>query len=234
MLARIGVIPLVLILSVPLLHTSHSVSTLSSTLTAVLNLLIASSRSGVRVTWESIVAGIFSSIFVALFPILTLRTYKHLVASHAAQGNDLLANFVVPASEEGAGNRRDGRAFWRLVHYTSLLSVAMLTPIAMLSGELGNIARNCYFLDVVFFWFLVFCGGVGSCAVFLSTVLLVVATASPLAAAFVAVPRSAVQLALLSKFRMPAHSWVGVVMCLVSSLWFVIAREEENGRVGRR
>lgn len=109
----------------------------------------------------------------------------------------------------------------------------MLTPIVILSGELGNIARNCYFLDVVFFWFLVFCGAVGSCAVFLSTVLLVVATASPLTATFVSVPRSAVQLALLSKFKMPAHSWVGVVMCLVSSLWFMIAREEESVRGSR-
>ena len=68
---------------------------------------------------------------------------------------------------------------------------------------------------------------------FLSTVLLVVATASPLTATFVSVPRSAVQLVLLSKFRMPAHSWVGVVMCLVSSLWFMIARAEEGARAGR-
>ena len=67
----------------------------------------------------------------------------------------------------------------------------------------------------------------------LSTVLLVIATTSPLTATFVSVPRSAVQLALLSKFKMPAHSWVGVVMCLVSSLWFMSAREEEGGRESR-
>lgn len=230
-LARIGVVPLSLFISSYLQRENHSVSTLSSSLVATLNLLLASIRPGVRVTWESIVAGVFSSIFVALYPILLLRTYRTLVSGLVPQG-DILTGYPSTPNDESAGNREETCAYWRTLHYTSLLSILILTPILLVSGEVGDIFHNCYFLDVPFFWFLTWCGGIGSWAVFTSTLLLIKAT-SPLTATFLAIPRGAFQLVMLSHFKMPVHSWVGIALCWVSSAWFLLARRDEGRTLDR-
>ncbi|OCK84661.1 hypothetical protein K432DRAFT_389366 [Lepidopterella palustris CBS 459.81] len=230
-LARIGVIPLSLIFSAWLQRENHSASSLSSSLVATLNLLLASIRPGVRVTWESIVAGVFSSFFVALYPILLLRTYRTLVSGLVPQG-DVLTGYPSSTNDESAGNREETRAYWRTLHYTSSLSILILTPIVLVSGEVGNILHNCYFLDVPFFWFLTWCGGIGSWAVFVSTLLLAKAT-SPLTVTFVSIPRSAFQLVMLSHFKMPVHSWVGIGLCWLSSAWFLVARRNEGRTLDR-
>lgn len=222
-LARIGVTPLAIIFSCVLQRDSYSGSTLSSALVATLNLFFASLRSHVRVTWESIVAGVFSSFFVALYPIILLRSYRTLVAGLVPQG-DVLTGY--PSSAEEAGNREETRAYYRLLHYVSLLSIMMLTPIVLFSGELGAIYHNIPFLDVPFFWFMIWCGSLGSFSVFFSLPLLAKMT-SPLTATFVQIPRSAFQLMVLSLFKMPAHSWIGLVLCWVSSIWYVFARRNE-------
>lgn len=226
-LARIGVTPAAVIFSCILQKENHSASTLSSALIATLNLLFASLRSNVRVTWEAIVAGVFSSLFTALFPILLLRTYRALVAGLIPQG-DVLTGYP-STSNDDASNREETRAYYRILHYTSLLSILILTPIVLVSGEVPYIFRNIPFLDVPFFWFMVWMGALGSWAVFTSTLLLVKAT-SPLTATFLCVPRGAFQLMAVSMFKMPAHSWVGVALCWASSLWFLVARRDE-GRV---
>jgi hypothetical protein len=232
-LSRIGITPLALILSSIMQKDAHSTATLSSALIATLNLLFASIRHHNRVTWENILVGVFSSLFVALYPILLLRTYHIIVAGLVPQG-DVLAAFPTSSSADdaGCGNREETRAYYRVLHYTSLLSLLMMTPIVLLSGDLPKILRNIPFLDVPFFWLMIGCGALGSFAVFVSTLLLV-KTTSPLTATFIAVPRGAFQLVMLSLFKMPAHSWVGVALCWVSSLWFLAARREE-GRRGER
>ena len=228
MLARIAIIPVSLILTTVLQRQTHSVPTLSSALTAVLNLLMATIEPG-RVTWESIVAGVFSSLFVALYPILLLRAYKRIVDDLIPQGESLSAGEDECTSY--LGSKEETRAYWRMLHYTSLLTILILSPIVLLSGEIKQIRRNCYFMDVPWFWFLMVCGGLGSWAVFSFTLLLIKAT-SPLSATFVSVPRSVFQLVVLEKFRLPLHSWVGVALCWASCLWYVLVRRrEEWGRV---
>lgn len=224
MLARIAVIPLTLIFTAALLRQSHSVQTLSSTLTATLNLLMATLAPG-RVTWESIVSGVFSSLFVALYPIVLLRAYKQIVSDLVPQG-DILATHEEDPNANLGGTKEESRAYWRTLHYTSLLTIALLLPIVVLSGELTQIRRNCYFLDVPWFWFLMLCGGIGSWAVFVSFLLLIKAT-SPLSATFVSVPRSVFQLGVLNKFHLAAHSWVGAGLCVASCLWYVVVRRQE-------
>lgn len=222
--ARIGITPIALVFSCILQKDSFSGGTLSSALIATLNLFFASYRSNVRVTWESVVAGVFSSVFVALYPILLLRTYRILVAGLIPQG-DVLSGY--PSSAEDTGNREETRAFYRLLHYTSLLTLMLLTPIVLISGELPHIYRNIPFLDVPFFWAMMLFGGMGSWAVFSGTLLLVKAT-SPLTATFVNVPRSAFQLVAINLFKVPSHSWVGVILCWSSSLWFLFTRRHEG------
>ncbi|ORY04120.1 hypothetical protein BCR34DRAFT_572937 [Clohesyomyces aquaticus] len=230
-LARIGVTPLALIFSCILQKESHGTSTLSSALIATLNLLFATIRFHVRVTWESIVAGVFSSLFVALYPIMLLRTYRTLVAGLVPQG-DVLNSYPSTSSEDNSSNREETRAYYRTLHYLSVLSLILLTPIVLISGDLTNIFRNIPFLDVPFFWLMIWCGALGSFSVFASTLLLVKAT-SPLTATFIAVPRGAFQLVMLSLFKMPVHSWIGVSICWVSSLWFLVSRREEGRNLER-
>lgn len=230
MLSRIAIIPLTLLFTTLLMKQQYTVQTLSATLTATLNLLLAIIRPGERVTWESVVAGVFSSLFAALYPIVLLRAYRQLVSDLVPQGDLLVPtdnNDNNASSRISTGTKEETRAYWRTLHYTSILTIAMLIPVVLVSGEIKLIHRNCYFLDVPWFWFLMVCGGVGSFAVF-STTLLLVKTTSPLTAAFVSVPRSAFQLAVLSKFRLPAHSWVGVCLCWTSCLWYLVARAREG------
>ncbi|KAF2036516.1 hypothetical protein EK21DRAFT_83478 [Setomelanomma holmii] len=223
-LARIGITPLAIIFACILQKENITGSTLSAALVATLNLLFATIRSNVRVTWESIVAGVFSSMFVALYPILLLRTYRTLVAGLVPQG-DVLTGYPAPA--EDAGNREETRAYYRTLHYASLLSLMILTPIVLLFGDVGNIYHNIPFLDVPFFWAMMIFGGMGSWAVFSSTLLMVKAT-SPLTTTFIAVPRTAFQLAVINLLRIPAPSWVGVILCWISSVWFLVARRDEG------
>lgn len=231
-LARIPVVPLALIFSAIIQKESHSSSTLSSALIATLFLSFASYRSHQRVTPDSIVAGVFSSIFVALFPIMLLRTYRTLVSNLVPQG-DVLTGYPSSADDhDSSSNREETRAYYRVLHYTSLLSIILLSPIVLFSGGIPHIIRNIPFLDVPFFWLMIWCGALGSFAVFASTLLLVKAT-SPLTATFVAVPRSAFQLVMLSLFKMPNHSWTGVVLCWISCVWFLVARRDEGRTLDR-
>lgn len=147
-----------------------------------------------------------------------------MVAGLVPQG-DVLS--VYPSSAEDTGNREETRAFYRTLHYTSLLTLALLTPIVLVSGQLPHIYRNIPFLDVPFFWAMMLFGGMGSWAVFSGTLLLVKAT-SPLTATFVNVPRSAFQLAAINLFKIPAQSWVGVTLCWISSVWFLVSRRDEG------
>jgi hypothetical protein len=232
-LARIGIVPLALFFTYFLGGTQHSVSTVSSALTAAITLAVATiPQSSIPVTWESVLAGVFSSIFVALYPVQLQRTYKSLVASLVPQGN-LLGTFPSSnTSTDFSGFREETRAYWLLLHYTSLLSILVFTPIVILSGELAIIWRNCYTLDIFFHWLMVLCGGTGSWAVFWATLALTRAT-SPLTTAFLFVPRAAFLLPVIAKFRMPAYTWIGIVMCWASCVWFLIARRKEGRSLER-
>ncbi|CAI6319041.1 unnamed protein product [Periconia digitata] len=230
--ARIGVTPLAFIFSCILSKENPTGSTLSSALSATLFLLFASLSANVRVTQDSIVAGVFSSFFVALYPILLLRTYRTLVADLIPQGDSLVTGFPSTADDSTSPNREETRAYYRILHYTSLLSIILLTPLVLVSGGVGRILHNLPFLDLPWFWFMVWCGTMGSFAVFTSTLLLVKAT-SPLTTTFVAVPRTACQLMFVNVFKLPGHSWTGVVLCWLSSIWFLVSRREEGRTLDR-
>lgn len=244
--SRVAIIPLSLLLTAFLTRTSHSVGTLSSALSATFNLLMASIRPGVRVTWEGVVTGVFSSLFVALYPIVLLRTYRTLASFMVPQG-DLLTGYVedpvdtsnpsdsfctATADSEpfsgSVGTREGTRAYYLTIHYTSVLSIILLAPVVLLSGEISNIQHNCYFLDVPWFWFLVLSGSFFAFTVFLPFLLLVKAT-SPMAATFVCIPRQALQVVILGG-KMPVHAWVGAALCWATSVWFAGVRRAEGRR----
>lgn len=213
-LARIGVVPLTALFGSLLNGTTLSVPLLSATLSATLNLLIASSRAHIRVTWDSILAGVASSIFAALFPVLLQSTYRNLSSP----------------SPERARDPPSSRTIYALLHHVSLLSILFSLPLVLLSGELTNIARNCYFLDEWWHWFMMFCGSLGTFCVFTATALLVQAT-SPLTVNFLSIPRYAFLIPILAKFTLPMYSWVGIVLAFASSAWFVRVRRRESKKM---
>jgi hypothetical protein len=195
-------------------------------------LFISSVQWNARVTWEPIVAGVFSSLFVAYYPIQLLRTHRTLVSNLSNPSEPTLLVDDLGGSGDAA-SRDETRAHYQLVHYTSLLTMLILVPIVLLSGEVSHMARNSYVLDVPWFWFLVLCGGIGSTAVFATTPLLIRAT-SPLTANFIGTPKAALLLVFLEKKVLGSGGWVGVFLCLLSSMWYAsIRRGEMRGRLGR-
>lgn len=231
-LARIAIVPLALFFTYFLGGTQYSIYTLSSALTATLTLAIATlPESSVRVPWESIVAGFLSSIFVALYPVQLQRTYKLLLTSLIPQG-DLLFLPSSTSTTDFSGSKEESRAYWRLLHYTSLLSILIFTPIVVLSGELALIWRNYYALDVFFHWLMVLFGGTGAWATFWATVALTRAS-SPLTTAFLFVPRAAVLVPVMARFSMPVHAWAGTGLCWICCAWFLGVRRREGREMGR-
>ncbi|KAF8246732.1 hypothetical protein K440DRAFT_585327 [Wilcoxina mikolae CBS 423.85] len=218
-----------------LFHRSQSltVTTLSSCITMTLSLIMASLRPGSRFAIEGFVAGLFSTFFVAAYPILLSRTYKAFAQfcsnSSGVFSGDLLG---VDGTDGGvllSGDGKDGtRAAWKLLHYINFLSILFILPCVIISGELQNIGRNCYFLDVAFFWLMMFGAGAAAGATFVSGFLLVSAS-TPLTMVVTTYPRSALQTVLLIGFKMPTWSWVGVLMCWGSSVWYLVGRRKECG-----
>lgn len=234
-ICRIGVLPFTLIFTSAFARTTHSIPTLSAALTAWLNLLIASIRTRSLVSWEAIVAGVFSMLFVALYPVLLERTHKLLLASQIRPG-DVFTTFsptrTGPATTYESGNKQSTRAYYQLLHYNSVISLVLLFPLVFISGESVRISRNCYFLDVFWFWFMCACGGYCAFAVYISTPAFI-RTTSALTVVFTGVPRAAVQIMIFSNFRLPVHSWVGVALCWFGSGWYALVRREE-GRLGEK
>jgi hypothetical protein len=233
-LARIAIVPCSLLFSTYINGTSLSVPLLSAALAATGNLSIATWRGDIRVAWESIIPGIISSIFTALFPSLVEITYQKILRNLSTE-SDLLTGPMpayASAAADVSGSKEEARAFWRLLHYTSLLSILIIFPIIFISGEFGDISRNCYFLDVFFHWLMITCGGLGTWAVFLGTFMLTRAT-SPVTTTFIFTLRAAFMLPVMAKFKIPTHSWVGVIICWACCAWFLKVRRKE-GRVLER
>jgi hypothetical protein len=226
-LARIAIVPLTALFT-SIAGPPHSVPLVSAVLAATLNLLVACLQGNISVTSQSVAAGIASSFFAALFPILLLRTYRVLLRQINPTIDPSTTNPYTSASPSGTAD--EARATWQLLHYTSLLSLLLFAPLVLLSGEVGNIARNCYFLDEWWHWFMMWNGSLGTFSVLIGYVLVVKAT-SPLTANFLSVPKYAFLLPILASFKLPVHAWVGVVMAFACSGWFVAVRMRESRRV---
>ncbi|KAI9837886.1 MAG: hypothetical protein M1838_004722, partial [Thelocarpon superellum] len=228
LLTRIAIIPLSLVLTTALNATSHSASTISSSLIATLNLLIATTSSTFHVTPGSLALGLLSSFFTALYPIMLLQTYRSVMAAIVAQQHAHSdADVVSPTTTDLLSSKAEWRAFWLVLRYTAMMATLLVAPLLLLSNEWNDMQRNCYVLDVKVFWTIFICSGIGGWFVFVFTLLLVRAT-SPLTTTFLSVPRSAFSLLVLSPSRLPLHTILGILMCWLSSLWFLLSRRTER------
>ncbi|KAI5852541.1 hypothetical protein DFP73DRAFT_533061 [Morchella snyderi] len=196
-----------------------SVTTLSSCITMTLSLAMACLRPGTRFAIEGFLAGIFSTIFVAAYPVLLSKTYKSLLKPSG--NDDLLGVGVEPEGKD------ETRTAWKLLHYTNFISILVVLPWVFLSGDWGDISRNCYILDVPWFWLLVVFSGIGAWGTFVGGFLLVKAT-TPLTMVVSTYPRTALQ-TLFMPPNLPTWSWVGVLTCWGSSIWYLLGRRKECG-----
>ena len=228
-LSRLATIPLTVLFTYIWANQnpSLSVTTLSSTLTLTFALAMVSLQPPFLVTWEGVVAGVFSSFFVAGYPVLLLNTYNRVLEYHSPMYDEVLIESTSTMYFQGDG-KSPARSHWKLLLYTNMMAIILTLPWIFISGEAGNISRNCYILDIPWFWLMILVGGIASWGVFVGGWMLVKAT-TPLTGNVVGGVRVAVQSVLLSGFRLPEWSWTGAVMAISSGVWYLLGRRREVG-----
>jgi hypothetical protein len=167
--------------------------------------------------WSTLAAGLFSSVFGALYPILLSQKYDQI--AHNTHYRRYHCTCLPTLSTEHKATDKHSYliAFYSTLRYISAISVALLLLIVGLSGELGHISRNCYILDVKTFWGILIGSSFANSIVFISMLLLVTAT-SPLTATFLSVPYSTFQLILLSTSRVKLGCWLASCITLLLSI----------------
>ena len=225
-LCQVGMVPLSLLIT-SIMGTEHHWFIAFSSLMATLGLAASIYHPNICFSWGSMLAGILSSFFVALYPVQILRIYKSLLKSLVPQGDILSTRPSKSSPADFSGSKEEARAYWRLLHYTSLLSIIILTPIVILSGELPSFWRNHNAFDVYFYWLMLVCGSLASWALFFGTVALTRAT-SPLTTTFLFVFESSLILAIMIGKRLPPRSWAALGFCWMNCVLFALRRWVEE------
>lgn len=142
-----------------------------------LSLGMACLRPGNRFAIEGFLAGIFSAIFIAAYPVLLSQTYKSLLSG--SEGGVLSGDLLEVAVDMEVDRKDEARTAWKMLHYVNVLSVFLVLPWILLAGEWGDISRNCYILDVPWFWLMVLASGSSACGAYVGGFLLVRVCLSP-------------------------------------------------------
>lgn len=146
-------------------YQSLSVTTLSSCITMVCSLAVLSVGSqGVRFAKEGFIAGIASTVFVAAYPVILTRTWRSWSQARTEDNRPTSG----PELE-----REEARSAWKLLHYVNFCAMVGVGLLALLSGEIRDIGRNCYILDVAWFWIMAALAGLAAWATFVCGFLLV-------------------------------------------------------------
>lgn len=213
-MSRILTIPFGLFFASYLQSQILPVNTLSSALSISFGLFMTSLRH-VRFAPEGFIAGLFSSVFTALYPFTLLQAYNIMLENL----NQSTPPSAFPSFEDHQ------RAFWRLLNYINIFSLMLIVPLSIITGAWYEVWRTCYFLDAGFFWFMLGLSGLIAfiCFVFM---LAMVRVTSPLSAVVANGPRAAATTALLSHFKMQVYSWVGFWMTWALGLWYIKGRRE--------
>lgn len=184
-------------------------------------------------TWEGVVAGFFSSFFAAAEPVLLVLTYKKLLAYHSPQGYghpnpSIMGPGTTTFQFHGDGHAQP-RAHYHLLHYTTVLSALLTLPWVFISGEAGSIQRNCYILDIPWFWLMIVLGGLAAYSSFLAFWMLV-RTTSPLTGNLVVQGLGVtVQAVVLGGRGMQEWGWMGAMTGWGAGVWYLLGRRRECG-----
>ncbi|KAF8422642.1 hypothetical protein EV426DRAFT_534985 [Tirmania nivea] len=214
-----------------------SVTTLSSTLTMTFAVIMVSIQPPWLFTWEGVAAGICSSFFAAAEPVVMVSTFKEILAYHSPSGNSAAISTTSAVDEINLitdpmfhGDIHSlPRSHYHLIHYTTFLSALLTLPWVFISGEAGSISRNCYILDIPWFWLMIMLGGLASYTTMIGFWMLV-KTTSPLTGNLVVEGlQITVQTILLGKFKMQEWGWMGAMTGWGAGVWYLLGRRRECG-----
>lgn len=232
-LFRITVIPLSLGLSIVIDHISLSILTIWSAVLAGLSLFLANVHFKHQISVGNIFLGITSSIVAALFPFLLLKTYQALCRNSALQRQLVQKPDLESVNIGSLARRQNGsHVYWLTLHLTSLASTILLIPTLLLSGEVQDIYRNCYVLDIYVLWCLLAASGIMAGLALILTLLLCRAIAPVMSNLFL-LPGNGLQLVLLSKFSLMLDTWIDMAMCWLASAYLIIGTAREAMAKGK-
>ena len=227
-LLRISVIPLSLLLTPLVDHTPHSVLSIWSAFLAGFSLLLATIPSQRLFTFGNTILGVVSSIAVALFPVLLLRTYDTFYSSLHFQRQTATVFDAEPGDSADPIRKQDELGiFWLILRLTAMVSTALQAVVCLFSGELQDILSNCYVLDMKTLWCSIWGSGMLTGVVLILTLLLARRTSAAVAT-FLFVPESGLQIAILNHFGLTLSNWTDIIMCWLSSLYFVLEKGKES------
>jgi hypothetical protein len=223
-LARIGTAPIALLLSSFIGGANHQKPLFVTVIAATVFLAIAMQIKKPFI-WSNVPAGIMSSIFTVLYPMLITKTFKELSLPSTRQRYTAVSPQM--ESSEPAKGGEDSRTYWQFYHYTSLLSIITFMPLVVLSGEIPNFWRDRHDLDSFFYGLMLVLGGLIRGTIFLSTILMTRIT-SPLTVTFWTMFPASLSLAIMMAKRLFMENWVALAMYWMSCGWFILWKLEEG------
>ncbi|KAI9359728.1 hypothetical protein BD770DRAFT_385390 [Pilaira anomala] len=119
--------------------------------------------------------------------------------------------------------------FWSVIQYNTLMSIAILIPLVILSGELKEIFKNVWFLDEFGFWLQMVITGLTGFGINASMLLLLMYT-TPLTATVASTVKTITQTfiaALLFGNRLTFLNALGLTIALMSSGYYAYIRSGE-------
>lgn len=226
---RISVVPFSLLLSPIVARTSNSALPLWSAFLGCLSLFLATIPSTRQVNLGNMVVGLLSAFFVALLPLLLFRTYNVMCNSFAVRRRIAIELDPESANTTDAFQIREGlRIMCLTLGLTAKVSVALGFLLLLLSGELPDILKNCYVLDTKTLWLLVVGSGALTGTIFILTLLISI-VASPVIPTFLFLPVGGLQVGMLSHFNLSLSGWLDLVVCWLSSLYFMLEKLWKEG-----
>lgn len=225
LLLRLGAVPILFASNMGSKGPSHSALAGSSAILAILSLsltILPFTETSTTLTGALVqVIMIVSMSFVdAILPIFLLKACHVTPQTPSAEG--------LSATDEKDGIeksplttrlRKGSAKFWGTLRHASLLSIVIVVPIFLLCGEVQDIQRNSYVLDVCYLWLELVLSGLltGLMLIFLS---ILAKTTSPVAATFLTLPSSAVLLLVFAFGSLSLFGYLGVSLCLAASAVF--------------
>ncbi|GAA5815541.1 hypothetical protein MFLAVUS_009053 [Mucor flavus] len=119
--------------------------------------------------------------------------------------------------------------FWCVIQYNTLMSIVILTPLVVLSGELRDIFTTVWFWDEFGFWLQMIITSITGFCINASMLLLLMYT-SPLTATVASTTKTIVQTfvaTLIFGNRMSLLNVIGLVVALIGSGYFAYLRSGE-------
>ncbi|KAG9305259.1 hypothetical protein G9A89_001521 [Geosiphon pyriformis] len=161
---------------------------------------VIGSYGEINFSWQGIIYGVTSSAFVALYGIYVKKT--------------------LPILENNQ---------WRLLHYNTTLSIILLLPMVIFSGELEKIYLDAYFIDEVGFWIIMIFTGISGFVINIAMFLQIKFT-TPLTSTISGTAKSCFQTGLAAwYFQNPISvmNGLGIILALFGSGLYSWVRYKE-------